>query len=83
MSESWSQTRIADEPYAKWWNRTIALYKGDELIDIGTVQEVAERRGVLKRTIYFMSQPAYVKRAKNGKKPRIVAYTVSEDDDAE
>jgi hypothetical protein len=36
------------EPFRSWWRQDIALYRGDELIDGGTIKEIAERRGVAK-----------------------------------
>ncbi|BAK15834.1 hypothetical protein SSIL_1411 [Solibacillus silvestris StLB046] len=35
-----------------------ALYKGDELLAIGTLDELAEFRGVSRNTIYWYSMPA-------------------------
>jgi hypothetical protein len=36
------------EPFRSRWRQDIALYRGDELIDSGTIKEIAERRGVAK-----------------------------------
>ena len=36
-----------------------ALYKGDELLDVGTVREIAGRRGVKPGTIHYYAHPAY------------------------
>lgn len=44
---------------------TYALYKGDELLDVGTLDEIAKRRGVRPSTIYHYSMPAYQRKAKN------------------
>ncbi len=57
------------EPYSATWAYEVALYKGDELIDSGTVKEVAERRGVRKATIvWYLSRRAHNRadNAKNG-----------------
>lgn len=35
-----------------------ALYKGDDLLAIGTLDELAEFRGVSRNTIYWYSMPA-------------------------
>ena len=43
------------EPYRKFWNYEVALYRGDKLIDSGTIKEIAERRGVRKDTIRVVS----------------------------
>jgi hypothetical protein len=39
------------EPFRSWWRLDIAMYRGDELIDSGTIKEIAERRGVRKDAI--------------------------------
>lgn len=36
-----------------------ALYKGDDLLSIGTMQQIAKELGVQYRTIYFYSTQAY------------------------
>lgn len=47
-----------------------ALYKGEECLAIGTIEEIAKKMGVKKRTIYFYSMPTYKKRVKAGKNRR-------------
>jgi hypothetical protein len=37
---------------SRWW-QDIALYHGDELIDRGTIKEIAERRGVRRDRIWW------------------------------
>lgn len=44
-----------------------ALYKGDKLLMIGTVKEIAEKRGVKPASIHFLSSPAYLKRRQKSK----------------
>lgn len=39
-----------------------ALYKGEELLAMGTKEEIAEKMGVKKRTIDFYEMPTYKKR---------------------
>lgn len=39
-----------------------ALYKGDELLAMGTVPEIAKLMGVIERTIWFYGTPTYAKR---------------------
>lgn len=41
-----------------------ALYKGDEFIDLGTVDHLAKRLNVKENTIRFYSYPTYQKRTK-------------------
>ena len=45
-----------------------ALYKGDELLAIGTIKEIAKNQGVKERTILFYKMPTYLKRRKKSKK---------------
>lgn len=51
------------------------LYLGDEVIDIGTAEELAERRDVKPSTIYHYSTQAYRKRIK-GQDNRLMAVRV-------
>lgn len=51
------------EPYRKYWKYEIALYRGDDQVDSGTLKEVAERRGCQKQTIRFYLTPAGHRRA--------------------
>jgi hypothetical protein len=51
------------EPFRRWWRQDIALYRGDELIDSGTIKEIAERRGVRKDTIRWYLTGAGHRRA--------------------
>ena len=46
-----------------------ALYKGDELLAIGTISEIAEKMGVKRDTISFYKTPAYRKRLKKRRTP--------------
>lgn len=43
-----------------------ALYRGDEFVDVGTVRELAERRGVSKATIRFLASRSYHARSRYG-----------------
>jgi hypothetical protein len=51
------------EPFRSWWRQEIALYRGDELVDSGTIKEIAERRGVRKDTIRWYLTGAGHRRA--------------------
>lgn len=42
-----------------------ALYKGDEFIDLGTIEELAERMGVAPKTIRHYQTPTYKKKGKD------------------
>ena len=50
-------------------------YQGDEVVDIGTADELAERRDVKPSTIYHYSTQAYRKRIK-GQDNRLLAVRV-------
>lgn len=51
------------------------LYLGDEVVDIGTKEELAKRRNVSPETICHYSTPAYKKRIK-GQDNRLLAVRV-------
>lgn len=55
-----------------------ALYKGDEIIAIGTLKELGKLLNVSPRTIFFYSTPTYKKRNKGGN-----SYIVIRIDDEE
>lgn len=55
-----------------------ALYKGDEVIAIGTLKELGKLLNVSPRTIFFYSTPTYKKRNKGGN-----SYLVIRIDDEE
>lgn len=45
-----------------------AIYKGDNMIFMGTTTECAEHFGVKKNTIYYWSYPSHHKRANSKKR---------------
>ena len=55
-----------------------ALYKGDDIIAIGTLKELGKLLNVSPRTIFFYSTPTYKKRNKGGN-----SYIVIRIDDEE
>lgn len=52
-------------------SKEYALYKGDELLGIGTIKELSEELGVLPETIYFYKSSTYAKRGP-GKNRRVL-----------
>ena len=42
-----------------------ALYKGDEFIDLGTIEEIAKRLKVAPKTVRYFSTPAYKRKGKD------------------
>jgi hypothetical protein len=62
---------------------TVAVYKGDDLLCIGTIGECAKTLSVQPRTIYFYTTAAYKRklgRRKNSRSARI-AEVIPEGDD--
>lgn len=49
-----------------------AVYRGDQFIDIGTLEELATRLNKKSRTLYFYSTPTYHKRIKNSDKSLVL-----------
>lgn len=47
-----------------------ALYKGEKILSIGTIEEIAKELGVRKETIYFYKSSAYKKRVNERKNKR-------------
>lgn len=45
-----------------------ALYKGENLLAIGTAQEIADEMNVKKETVLFYEKPAYKKRVSKREK---------------
>lgn len=50
--------------------KEFAMYKGEELLGIGTAKELAEMLNVKVETIRFYNTPTYKKRVKRGKNRR-------------
>lgn len=48
-------------------NREYALYKGENCLAIGTIEEIAKKMNVKYKTIYFYTMPTYKKRCKKSK----------------
>ena len=40
------------------------IYKGEEIIDTGTAEELSKRLGIKRKSIYFYNSPAHKKRDK-------------------
>ena len=49
-----------------------ALYKGEELLAIGTLKELAKRFKVKPKTLLFYQSPTYLKRREKGKNYRVL-----------
>lgn len=51
-------------------NKIYAMYKGEECLGIGTLEELAKELNVKYETMYFYTTPTYKKRIKKSKKRR-------------
>ena len=61
--------------------RVYALYKGDEFIDLGTIEEIAGRVGIKKRTLYFYRSIGYRRRCEKLNTPYSNTYYIIEVED--
>lgn len=48
-----------------------ALYKGDQIIAVGTANQIAEEIGVKPETVYYYKSPSYQRRV-SGKNGRVL-----------
>lgn len=55
------------ETFKGYWRTEILLYRGDEIIDRGTIQEIAERRKIQKATLYWGLMPTAERRKSKSK----------------
>lgn len=58
-----------------------AVYKGDNLIVVGTAKECAEEMGVTERYIEWLTMPTAKRRLSNRKNPHKCTTAVRIDDD--
>lgn len=58
-----------------------AAYRGDELVAIGTVEELAEILGVKPRTVRWYATPTGKKRAERSKRARLVVEKLAGEED--
>lgn len=50
-----------------WYKRIYALYKGEQFVADGTLQEISEATGKSVDFLKYMTYPIYEKRCRNGK----------------
>lgn len=55
------------ESYSQWWNSEVTLYRGDSIVGVGTIRDLAEKRKVRKATIYWLTMPTAHRRADSRK----------------
>lgn len=53
-------------------NREYALYKGEDIITMGTLDEIADELGVKRESVAYYRYPIYKKRTKAGNGRRLV-----------
>lgn len=58
-----------------------ALYKGDDLLYIGTAREISEAHGVQLKTVYYYQTPAYKRKIAKRKNARNYITIIRLDDD--
>ncbi|MCM3130975.1 MULTISPECIES: hypothetical protein [unclassified Paenibacillus] len=58
-----------------------AVYKGENLLVVGTAKECAEEMGVTERYIYWLTMPSVRKRIASRKKPDKATTAVRLDDE--
>ncbi len=56
---------------SRWIGLEYALYKGDDFIALGTMQEIANKLGVKLATLQYYRTPTFQKRTINAKKPLV------------
>lgn len=56
------------------------MYKGENLLHIGTLEEIAKERGVKRDTIYFYTTKAYQNRLARRKAVNYITVTKLEDE---
>lgn len=61
--------------------RQVAVYQGDEMVCLGTVEECAEELGVRPKTIRYYLTPTYQRRYDAYKRPERARYVVEVEED--
>lgn len=55
--------KVKEQPMAAEY----AVYKKEDLLCVGTIEECAEQLGVKTKTVFFYGTPTYQNRVKNGR----------------
>ena len=53
-------------------NKEYALYKGDDMLCLGTIKEIAEETGLKPETVRYYQSPCYLKRGKVGGNKKVL-----------
>jgi len=60
-----------------------AVYKGEQIVCIGTAKECAEYMGILAKSFSFYLTPSYKRRIDTRKKPKNFITVINLDDETE
>lgn len=63
------------------YKQEYALYKGEEMLAVGTIKEIAEQLGIAPDTVRYYSMPAYFKKCNGKMSNRRVLVKIDEGDD--
>lgn len=83
MELGWDIKKALSEPVNKRRQRLYALYKGEELLADGTMDEIADELGVARETVVFYGTNAYKHRLAKRKNPKNYRELVYLGDDEE
>lgn len=61
--------------------REYAVYKGESLTFIGTLEECAKHLGVMPKTVEFYTTPTYQRRIENRRNPQKCTIVIKLDND--
>lgn len=61
--------------------KTYALYKNEDLLEIGTIYEIARQLNMNPAAVRYYSTPTYAKRAKSDDVRRLIPIDSSEDEE--
>lgn len=53
--------------FAGYWRYEVVVYRGDDIIETGTIRQIAEKWNVQKRYIYWLTMPTAHRRADSRK----------------
>lgn len=84
LGRGWNIEKAINEPLVTWEpkrHKVHALYKGEELLADGTIEEIAEKLNVQPETVLFYGTNVYKRRLTGRKNPENCRELVCLDDD--
>ena len=69
--------KMVKSNYIPWHQRIYALYKGDNFLSVGTINEISEETNKTVDSLRWMTHPAYTKRCGDSKK-RLRLFQIEE-----